>query len=344
MLKKFLSLIFLIIICAPAITADKTLIKKIEVHHDRGLEYLDIYTDGYVEAKGLLLENKLIIEFPGAIVSSKVTVKLPKKKLSRIKKIRPKPKTDQIVIDLKKQIDYEIVNVFGRNKSVIEIRDRIDHAEEMMAAWEKKVLKQKAPKLKPKKYIAVKKPKKTLPLRGKIIVIDPGHGGLDPGAIAANGIAEKHLNLKVAKKIAYLLNQAGATVYLTRNNDRTVSIREIASFANRVKADIFISIHYNYSYIKKVAGTETYYWNRKSRNLALTLHRSLVRGLKRRDRGLRRAKFYTIHHTSMPAVILEPLFISNASESKLASSATYQAKLAQTIVSGVKQYFRSKTR
>ncbi|MBU1026987.1 MAG: N-acetylmuramoyl-L-alanine amidase [Candidatus Margulisbacteria bacterium] len=344
MLRKLLSLIIFIIICSPAITAEKILIKRIEVHHDRGLEYLDIYTDGYVEGEGLLLENKLVLEFPKATVSPKVKIKLPKKKLRLIKKVRPKPKTDQIVLDLNKEIDYEIVNVFGRNKSVVEIRDRVDHTEEMMAAWEKKTLKLKAPKLEPKKYIEVKKTKKVLPLRGRIIVIDPGHGGLDPGAVAANGIAEKHLTLKVAKKIAYLLNEAGATVYLTRHKDRTVSIRELASFANRVKADIFVSIHYNYSYIKKVAGTETYYWNRQSRNLALTLHRSLVRGLKRRDRGLRRAKFYTINHTSMPAVILEPVFISNAEESKLASSAAYQAKLAQIIANGVKQYFRSKAR
>ena len=212
---------------------------------DRGFDYLDIYTTGHVKAEGLLLENKLIINFCGAKLSKKIEI--IKRKSKRIKDIRVKQVKGnaQIVVELKKDIDYEIVNVFGRNKSVIEISDRLDYAERLMAAWEKENLKKKAPTLKPYKYKAKVKAKK-LPLRGKVVVIDPGHGGLDPGAFTRSGIPEKHLTLQTAKKLARILNNNGATVYLTRNKDRTVSIKDIVRFANKVKAGILISIHYNY--------------------------------------------------------------------------------------------------
>ncbi|KPJ67964.1 hypothetical protein AMJ44_06985 [candidate division WOR-1 bacterium DG_54_3] len=180
-----------------------------------------------------------------------------------------------------------------------------------------------------------------LPLQGKVIVIDPGHGGLDPGAFSRSGIPEKHLTLQTARKMASLLNSAGATVYLTRNQDRTVSIKDIVGFANEVKADIFISIHYNFTNKKEVSGTETYYYNRNSRSLARIMHQTFINGIKRKDRGLRRGMFYTIHHAHMPAILVEPLYISNPEEEKLACSANFQNEIAKDIVRGVEAYFRS---
>ena len=126
---------------------------------------------------------------------------------------------------------------------------------------------------------------------------------------------------------------------MTRNKDRTCGIRDLVSFANRVNAHIFVSIHYNYCNYKSVTGTETYYYTRQSRKLALALHRALVQGLRRRDRGIRKAMIYTIHHAKMPAVLIEPLYISNAQEEALVRSASYQTKIAQSIVRGIKAYF-----
>lgn len=317
----------------------------IEAQRDRGFDYLDIYTSGHAEAEGLLLENKLILDFPGIKLAKDIKVIKPKKS-KRIKDIRVKEVKGQaqVVIDLKQEVDYDIVNVFGRNKSVIEISDRLDHADKLMTDWEETDLKKKAPTLEPKKYRPAAKKKeqyKKLPLEDKVIVIDPGHGGLDLGAVGVNNISEKRLTLATAKKLAYLLNAAGATVYLTRNTDRTVGIRDIISFANKTKPDIFISIHYNYSTYKKASGVETYYYNRNGRKLALALHRSLVRGIKRRDRGLRRARYYTLRNIKYPAVIVEPLYLSHDTEVSLAASAAYQAKIAQYIVAGVKSYFRN---
>jgi len=337
-------LLLLLVAAAPCLGTSKVEILKIEAQRDRGFDYLDIHTSGYARGEGLLLEDKLVIDFPGANVPKGFEVIPPRS--GRIKKIVAKQAEGnaRIVVYLKKNVDYEIVNVFGRNKSVVEISDRLDYAERLMAAWEDENLKKKAPELEPYKYKTESRVKK-LPLQGKVVVIDPGHGGVDPGAYTRNGVPEKYLTLSTARKLARILNNNGATVYLTRNKDRTVSIRDIVGFANKVKADILVSIHYNYyGSLQRLSGTETYYYTRWSRPLALALHRALIHGVKRKDRGLRRIRYYILREAKMPAVIVEPLYISNPEESKLAQSEKFQNEIAQDIAGGVKDYFRGRVR
>jgi len=313
-------------------------ITKIEAVRNLNIDYININGSGNLEGQGLLLEDQLIIEFPNTKITPGLKPKLWSHK--RIKGIAAKQsgKTAKIIISLKKDSVYEVVNIFGRGKTSVELYDRENPSKELQAAWETKMLKQKTDAFKPYKYLPNYK-SKDKSLRGKTIVIDPGHGGRDPGGFSLHKIPEKNLTLPLARKVANYLQAAGATVYLTRNDDRTNSLRDIVKFANKVQADIFISIHYNVFYNQRVRGTETYYYNRKSRRLGLTIHRSLVRGLKRKDRGLRRAMFYTIHHAKMPAILIEPLFISNSEEEKLARSSAFQNKTANAIAWGVKSYF-----
>lgn len=346
MIKKFLLLLLLIVLATTVTLADTPLVKLIQGKRDRGFDYLDIYCTGNVKAKGLLLENQLLIDFPGAKISKDLRIsKKYLKKSRRIKNIRIKQvdaKTARVIIDLKKNIDYEIVNVFGRNKSVVEISDRIGKAERIMASWEKSNLKTKRRTIKAYKYKPSPKGKDRS-LRGKVIVLDPGHGGRDPGAISPNGIPEKILTLQAARKAAYYLKSAGATVYLTRNNDRRNNLKDIVKFVNKIRPDIFISIHFNCTDRRSISGTETYYYKRDSRRLALILHRTLINGLKRKDRGLRKVRYYAIRHTKVPAVLLEPAYISNYNEEKLARSPKFQRELAINILKGVKAYFRSRS-
>ena len=342
-MRRIFVLLFLFFLAGSILFAEQIQITKIEAKRDRGFDYLDIYTTGNVKARGLLLEDKLIIDFPRTKIAK--DIEILKGKSKRIKEILSKQEKDKarIIIELKKDIDYEIVNVFGRNKSVVELSDRLDYAERLMAAWEAAILKKKGEVLKPYQYKPDQKSKDQV-LRGKIIVLDPGHGGRDPGAITRSGILEKRLTLQLARKIARKLSSAGATVYLTRNTDRTCSLRDIVNFANKKRADVFISIHFNYCGVQKISGTETYYYNLKSRGLARLVHQSLLSSLSRKDRGLRKVMFYTIHHTRMPAILLEPLYISNYNEEKLAASPAYQNKIANAVAWGVKTYFRSKLR
>lgn len=323
--------------------AEELKVVRIEAKRDRGFDYLDIYTTGYIKAKGLLLEDRLLINLPNSRIASDLEVLRGESK--RIKDISVKQLSGeavQIIVELKKDIDYEIVNLFGRNKSVVEVSDRLDYTARLMAAWEKANLKRKGEALKPYKYEPMLT-SKDQSLRGKVVVIDPGHGGRDPGAISLNGIPEKILTLNTARKAAQHLSAAGATVYLTRAEDRSLNLADIVDFANRIDADIFISIHYNFANNKSISGTETYYYNRMSRNLALAIHQSLIHGIKRKDRGLRRTMFYTIHHTQMPAVLIEPLYLSNPEEEKLVSSSYFQDEIARDVTRGIKAYFRSKS-
>jgi len=313
-------------------------IDRIEATRNLDVDYINIEGAGDLNGQGLLLEDQLTIEFPNTKIASGLKPKLwSHKRIANISALQSGA-TAKIIIGLKKDSVYEVVNVFGRGKTTVELYDRQDIAAELQSAWEKKMLEQKADLLKPYQYTANTK-SADQSLKGKVIVLDPGHGGKDPGGFSVHNIPEKNLTLPLARKTAAYLQAAGATVYLTRNEDRTSSLKDIVSFANQVQADIFISLHYNVFYNQDISGIETYYYNSKSQRLARTMHQSLVRGLNRKDRGLRRAAFYTIHHANMPAILIEPLYLSNGDEESLAKSPDFQNQLAYNISLGVKRYF-----
>jgi len=344
---KIIVWLLLLVSCLPAgkasVFGNEASITEVEAVRSLGVDYVNIITNEHLKPEGLLLENQLQIDFPNTKIDK--NIKTSRVKSKRIKSITVKQinSTARVTINLNKEVDYEIVNVFGRGKNIVEIYDRTDHTAQLLAAWEKAALKGKSDTFKPVKYKPDLKTKDQS-LKGKVIIIDPGHGGKDPGGLSLHKIPEKILTLQTARRAAYLLRSAGATVYLTRNDDRTSSLRDIVNFANKIKADIFISIHYNAYYKQKVSGIETYYYNKNSRRLALIMHRTLVRDLKRRDRGLRQVGFYLVRNINTPAILLEPLFTTNAAEEKLARSADFQRKIAYSILKGVKTYFRSKVR
>ena len=338
MRSKFLAILALSLFIRSA-QADGLSVTKVEASRDRGFDYLDIYTTGNLQPKGLLLENQLVLEFPDAKYSGAKLILVGKSTRIKAVQIKPDKKVLRVMVELKTGIDYEIVNVFGKNKSVIEISDRTGNTEQTVIAWEKENLKStreaiRAQKIKPEKG-------KDQALKGKIIVIDPGHGGIDPGAISKSGIKEKVLTLQASRRLADQLKAAGATVYLTRNSDRATNLRDVVGFANSVRANLLLSMHYNTGERANYAGTETYYFTRKSQKLALLVHASLVRGIQRRDRGLRRAAFFALKQATMPSILVEPVYITNPDEERLAISSAFQKELAVDITKGVKAYFRN---
>jgi N-acetylmuramoyl-L-alanine amidase len=234
------------------------------------------------------------------------------------------------------------VNVFGHNKIVIEIGDPLEKIEKYQFAWESTNMVKKGGLLKPIK-LAPLLTEKDFSLKGKTIILDPGHGGDDPGAFSVNKTNEKIFTLQTAQAAAKLLRSAGATVILTRNEDRRSNLQDIIEFANRSGADIFISIHYNSAYNQDVKGIETYYHNPISRTFAEYIHEALVRGLKRKDHGLRKVRFYVVNHATMPSVLIEPAYLSNPEECGLIGSESFREEVASSIVKGVKSYFSNKS-
>ena len=191
-------------------------------------------------------------------------------------------------------------------------------------------------------------------LKGKKIVIDPGHGGNDAGAIGPTGVMEKNVTLKVSLELKKLLEAEGATVILTRETDRTVSekgakasdIEELGArcdVANRNGADIFISIHADSFTRPEARGTTGYYYSKstsgRGQKLADCIRRNLVEQLGTPSRGTQPCNFYVVKHTDMPATLIELGFISNKDEEKLLDSKEGVQKAAQGIFDGIEDYF-----
>lgn len=188
----------------------------------------------------------------------------------------------------------------------------------------------KSSKSKSKETVATK-------LKGQIIVLDPGHGGTDYGAIR-DGINEKDINLEVSKRVEDILRRKGYKVLLTRDNDTYVSLEDRCVISESSNPLIFVSIHVNSCMGTEPKGIETHYFHDNSVELANVLHSKMSKSIKTTDRGLFKSKFYVINHTSVPAVLLEIGFLSNDEErAELVTTKRKQAT-AQAIAEGIIEY------
>lgn len=174
----------------------------------------------------------------------------------------------------------------------------------------------------------------------KVVVIDPGHGGKDYGAIRA-GINEKDITLDVSKLVAAMLRAKGFKVYMSHDTDKFVPLQGIVDIAEEVKPDIFVSIHVNSSNGTEATGIETHYYHDYSIGLAKAVHNALMAQVTTtKDRGLFKSRFYVINHTTMPAILVEIGFISNDNErAELVSEKRKQAT-ARGITNGIINYYK----
>jgi N-acetylmuramoyl-L-alanine amidase len=184
------------------------------------------------------------------------------------------------------------------------------------------------------------KAKQPRPLEGKLIVIDPGHGGDDPGALMNKHFYEKDYTLDISKRLQRLLTQLGAHVVMCREGDQNPSLEERTRLANINKTDVFISVHIN-SFISPFSGgTETYSYKFKDEPLAAAVHQEIIKSLKLTDKGIKRARLYVLRNSTMPAVLIEPLFITNPSEFKCLQQPYFRQKIAGASARGIVNYFR----
>ncbi len=176
----------------------------------------------------------------------------------------------------------------------------------------------------------------------RVVVIDPGHGGRDPGAIGIGGLRETNVALPVSLQVATLLQQQGVTVVMTRTSEQTVELESRVQIAERANADIFVSIHANAISMSRpdVNGIETYYASDQGLPLARAIQNSLLQAVGGPDRGVRQARFYVIRRTSMPAVLVETGFVTGARDAPLLRDPAYQQRLAQAIARGILQYIQ----
>lgn len=171
------------------------------------------------------------------------------------------------------------------------------------------------------------------------VMIDAGHGGHDPGAVSVSGKFEKDLTLAIAMKTAALLAKEPALEpVLIRSGDVYSSPAERAESANRSGVDLYISIHANTAPSPAVKGTETYYWSEISETLAETIHANIVQALGSADRQVKKNSFLVVKDTTMPSVLLELGFLTNAEDEAKLHDETVQDRIAQAIFDAIKQF------
>jgi N-acetylmuramoyl-L-alanine amidase len=188
-----------------------------------------------------------------------------------------------------------------------------------------------------------------VPTNPKLIVIDPGHGGSDGGA-AHNGLIEKSITLDVSKRLRSVLIARGWQVKMTRETDVDVfapddsahdELQARCDIANNAGARAFISVHVNSFSNAAMNGTLTYYYKGSDQALANAVHRRLAGSISTADKGVRKEEFYVIHHTTMPATLIEMAFLSNTSDAELLRSPAFLQRIAVAIADGIGDYAAS---
>jgi N-acetylmuramoyl-L-alanine amidase len=186
-------------------------------------------------------------------------------------------------------------------------------------------------------------PQNTGDRRRGVILVDAGHGGRDPGAVA-NGVREKDIVLPISLILGQSLQSMGYTVYYTRTNDIEIDLEPRVALAERVNADVFVSIHANSlaSLNSAVNGVETFHARGSTlgRELASYVQSQIIASTGANDRNAKAAGFYLLARTSMPAILVETGFVTNPREAANLSDPNYQKRMAEAIAKGIDQFMR----
>ncbi|GAB6989160.1 hypothetical protein JCM16418A_12100 [Paenibacillus pini] len=174
----------------------------------------------------------------------------------------------------------------------------------------------------------------------KIVVIDAGHGGYAPGTTGYSKKKEKEFNLAVALKVGRLLEQESKiNIIMTRSDDTAVELTDRGKIANNLNADVFVSIHGNSAGVSTTAhGTESYYYNDRSKAFTELMHRHLLAATGFTDRKVKYKSLQVLRDATMPATLLEIGFLSNPAEESTMLTEDFQQRVAQSIVDGIKEY------
>lgn len=198
-----------------------------------------------------------------------------------------------------------------------------------------------------------------IPLLGKVIMIDPGHGGADGGAVSKDGLVEKEVTLKISKYLRDFLQQGGAKVIMIRESDRDLSDPDLRGLSKKksqdlmrrvemvrkTQPDLLISIHLNAFPGERWHGAQTFYnpANEENKKLASFIQKSLIVYLENTQR-IPKAKndVYLLKYSPVPTALVETGFLSNPKEASLLASKRYQKKVAAAIYYGILNYYSGK--
>jgi N-acetylmuramoyl-L-alanine amidase len=189
-----------------------------------------------------------------------------------------------------------------------------------------------------------------------VVMLDPGHGGYDPGAVSSQGVYEKSINLQIAQKVKEMLSPCGIEAFLTREEDidyvpagvkgkitkKQIDLNRRIQMASEAKADVFVSLHVNATIEGRNSGAETFYHfkSKSGKELAELIQQELIKISGMNRRIAKPGDFYVINNTTMPAVIVEVGYLSSVKEQKKLQQSWYQEQLARAIAKGIAVYFK----
>ncbi|WP_375495556.1 N-acetylmuramoyl-L-alanine amidase [uncultured Nostoc sp.] len=188
----------------------------------------------------------------------------------------------------------------------------------------------------------ITQPQRRIPNGRVVVIIDPGHGGKDSGALGIGGAREKDVILPIGKRLAEILQQHGIQVIMTRDSDYFVTLPGRVQLAERANADVFVSIHANSAGASRpdVNGLEVYYYD-SGLELARVVRSSILQSIGTlKDRGVRRARFYVLRKSSMPSILVETGYMTGREDMARLRTSAYQNQMAEAIARGVLQYLK----
>ncbi len=222
-----------------------------------------------------------------------------------------------------------------RKDDIIQIAQSVDGKAIRFTLTTQKEIKNTEPVIKTETEI--KQNKK--PIKNKV-VLDPGHGGTDYGAIR-EGINEKDITLDISKRVGSILKSKGYKYKLTRDEDLYLGLQERCDITEAENPEIFVSIHVNSAVATEPYGIETHYYHEPSKELAEVIQKHLIKDINTKDRGILKSKFYVINHTEVPAVLVETGFISNPEERAELITEKRKQALAKAIAEGIIEYLKA---
>ena len=295
--------------------------------------------------------------------------------LSKIRLAQPAPGLTRVVLETKGNSNYSVSLEPNPYRLVVQLRKLGATAQAPVSLFPGAA--------EPEKLAIVVPPPspEDLQLRSHVakmrIVVDAGHGGWDLGTVGRRGLLEKDLVLEIAQRLGKLLeSRLGADVILTRKDDNYIPLDERAGIANQSQADLFVSVHANYSDLPSARGVETYYTNffsapnakdletrpdtkaassavlsaadlhekiEQSRRLAASVQRSLYGTLSAqnpglRDRGVKEASYVVLTETAMPGILAEVSFVSSPTDEQKLRSDGYREQIAEALYKGIARY------
>lgn len=276
--------------------------------------------------------DRLVIDFPGTNYlerKSTTVVNHDLLRLIRVSLFQESPLITRVVLDLEDpNVEYKVHPLTAQGKLVIDITPRVEtdpvSDSEFGRPWNGIPLPLNQP------------------LQNKIIIVDPGHGGRNPGAIGITGLYESEVNYDVAVRVNEMLRGAGAYTIMTRESNEDPGLYERAELSNDNRADLFVSIHADAHPKESTRGSTVYgHYNATEENWALAwyVHDEIIKLTGLESKGLRAADFVVLRETEASAILVEMAYLTNHEDESLLKDGEFRQKMAQGIFNGILRYF-----